>query len=125
MRTTVTTALGEAWLRADTYSATSVDPKRPFIGTQYLGYSEVSKRYVTVNVNNFGGYWIEESPGWNGSRLVWTDQSTEDGERGITTITRLSGHSYRVHEDLTRNGKPEKAPADAVCTRASNALTRR
>ena len=117
MKTQVAWSIGHTWLRADTSSPTSIAPGRPFIGTQYLTYSPVSKRFVSMNLNNFGGYWIAESNGWNRNRLVWIDQSTEDGERGITTIRRLSANSYRVHEDLTLRGQPEPSPADVLCTR--------
>lgn len=119
LHTTIVSTLRQTWLKADTYAAHSVDPKRPFVGTRYFGYSPVSQRYVAVNVNNFGGYWIEESPGWRGNRLVWADTSTEDGEIGTTFLTRTSPNAYMEHTELRRAGKPIPGPADLFCVRVS------
>ena len=91
----------------------------PVNSTSYTSYDATVKRYVQVNVDDFGGYGIAYSPGWTGNSLVWTDKSASDGSEGMTTISKVSGTEYNWKFSGTdKNGKAQ-TPQNGICKKTS------
>src|SRR6185437_6648390 len=73
----------------------------------YYTYDMQNKKYIAVEVDDFGGYGFATSPGWQGNTMVWTDKSAPDGSIGIFTLSRVSDSEYNVKSTGTDgNGKP-------------------
>jgi hypothetical protein len=82
---------------------------------QYFGYDTQNKKWVNVNVDDFGGYGFATSPGWQGNTIVWTDRSAPDGSVAVTTFNKVSDSQYTLHFTGT-DGKGKPVPAtDATC----------
>ena len=62
----------------------------------YYTYDPQNKKYVAVEVDDFGGYGFATSPGWQGNTMVWTDKSAPDGSVAITTINKVSDGEYNI-----------------------------
>lgn len=62
----------------------------------YYTYDSQNKRYVSVEVDDFGGYGYALSPGWQGDTMVWTDKSAADGSIAISTVSKVSDAEYNV-----------------------------
>jgi len=88
---------------------------QPVNTTTYTTYDDLVKRFVQVNVDDFGGYGVAYSPGWQGDTLVWTDKSASDGATGITTLTKVSDSEYNWDFKGTMgSGKPQE-PQHGTC----------
>lgn len=73
----------------------------------YYTYDPQNKKYISVEMDDFGGYGYATSPGWQGNTMVWTDKSAPDGSIGIFTLSRVSDSEYNVKSTGTDgNGKP-------------------
>lgn len=67
----------------------------------YYTYDAQNKKYVSVEVDDFGGYGLATSPGWQGNTIVWTDKSAPDGSVAISTINKVSDSEYNVESSGT------------------------
>jgi hypothetical protein len=84
----------------------------------YYSYDPQNKKYISVEVDDFGGYGFATSPGWQGNTMVWTDKSSPDGTVGVTTFTRVSDAQYNVRFTGTdAKGKPLPA-SSATCKKS-------
>jgi hypothetical protein len=111
--------LNDRWIKT-TDVAPVFDSYRtsPVNSTTYTTYDGAVKRYVQVNVDDFGGYGIAYSTGWKGNTMVWTDKSASDGAVAMTTITKLSDSEYNwKFEGTMGNGKPQE-PQHGTCKKA-------
>jgi hypothetical protein len=103
--------LNDRWIKT-TDVAPPFDAYRtlPVDQTTYTSYDPTMKRYVSVSVDDFGGYGLAYSPGWNGNTLVWTDKSAYDGSVGVVTINKVSDSEYNWTATGTDgHGKPVPA----------------
>lgn len=57
--------------------------------TSYLGYDPTIKKWVTLGVDNSGGYFWAWSSGWNGNKLTWESKGLNGGTSRFTT-TKVS-----------------------------------
>lgn len=64
---------------------------RPIVEENYMTYDPVTKKWVSITVDNFGNYGMSTSPGFTGNTQVWTDTvSSGGGPLGTTTVTKTS-----------------------------------
>lgn len=54
-----------------------------------MTYDPTIKQWVQVNIDNFGGYGIGASPGWQGTTANWTSRGL-DGSVTTDVITKVS-----------------------------------
>lgn len=57
--------------------------------TSYLGYDPTVKKWVTLGVDNSGGYFWAWSSGWSGAKLTWESKGLDGGASTFTT-TKIS-----------------------------------
>jgi hypothetical protein len=57
--------------------------------TTYMTYDPTIKRWVTTTYDNFGGYGIESTPGWQGNVATWSGKGLDGGTFG-DIITKVS-----------------------------------
>lgn len=73
----------------------------------YYTYDPQNKRYISTEMDDFGGYGFATSSGWQGNNIVWTDKSAPDGSVAVTTITKLNDSEYNLKTTGTDGqGKP-------------------
>jgi len=88
----------------DKYRRTSVN------SDNYYGYDPELKQYVNVEVDDFGGYSVAYSPGWQGNKMIWTSKTGQLGATGTFTVTKTSDSSYAWNSTgADRNGKAQPA----------------
>jgi hypothetical protein len=63
---------------------------QPVISDSYMTYNATTHMWVTVGVDNFGGYFMSTSPGWNGNTMTTTTTMTNDGTTGSDVLTKVS-----------------------------------
>ncbi len=81
----------------------------------YVTYNPINHMWVSLSVDNFGGYGVGMSPGWRGNTLTTTIKMAQDGTTGSDTLTKVSdrqtsdvstttnsGHMTRVHTMCTK-----------------------
>jgi hypothetical protein len=90
---------------------------------QYFTYDVQNKKWINVNVDDFGGYGFATSPGWQGNTMVWTDKSAQDGSVGVTTMKKVSDNQYTL--DFTgTDGKGKPVPASsATCKKTTTSAS--
>jgi hypothetical protein len=117
--TTTTTTLNGRWLLAQDLAPPFDMYRTQAIHTQtYYTYDMQNKKYVMVSVDDFGGYGLATSPGWNGDTMVWTDKSAPDGSVAVSTIRKMSDSEYSVDTTGTdAKGKPTP-PFSAKCKKS-------
>jgi hypothetical protein len=108
--TTTTMTLNGRWLLAQDLAPPFDAYRKDPIHTQtYYSYDAQNKKYVSVSVDDFGGYGFATSPGWNGDTMVWTDKSSPDGSVAVSTIRKVSDSEYNVNITGT-DGKGKPTP---------------
>jgi len=75
----------------------------------FMTYNSMSRQWVTVSVDNFGGYSIVRSPGWRGDTMVSTTTITQDG-------SSVTGKTIKMSDSETRNILVTKSPNGTVTT---------
>ena len=72
----------------------------------YVTYNPVTKLWTTIGVDNYGGYFVNTSPGWSGNTMRTTIKMSNDGSSGYDVLTKLSDTSTTDHS-VTKgpNGK--------------------
>ncbi|MGZ3506353.1 MAG: hypothetical protein ACXVAW_17585 [Vulcanimicrobiaceae bacterium] len=61
----------------------------------YMTYNAKTHQWVTLGVDNFGGYFVASSPGWSGNQMVTHVVMTQDGSTGMDTLTKISNTQTR------------------------------
>jgi hypothetical protein len=105
---TTTMEMNDRWLKVHDV-APPFDQYRtaPVNSDTYYTYDPSVKKYVGVELDDFGGYGLSSSPGWTGNTMVWTDKSALDGSVGVTTVTKVSDSEY----NFTNTGTDAKGKA--------------
>lgn len=79
----------------------------PVHSEMYFTYDPQNKKYISTEMDDFGGYGFATSPGWQGDTIVWTDKSAPDGSVVVTTISKVSDSEYNLRGTGTDGkGKP-------------------
>jgi len=94
--TTATLALDGRWIETD-QSTPPFDQyrTRDFVLKSWLTYDAATRTWVTLTVDNLGGYSVAMSGGWSGDTLVTNDRVQASGQPlGLDTVTRLSATHY-------------------------------
>jgi hypothetical protein len=117
--TTYTMAYDGTWLAAhDVAPPFDKYRTKAIVSDTYYTFNSLTKTWVSVSVDNFGGYGVSTSPGWVGSKMVWTDSVTNDGTLGVATITKVSDTNITYTAiSHTKSGKANP-PARGVCTKS-------
>lgn len=62
----------------------------------YMTYNPRTHQWLSFNMDNFGGYLVTTSPGWNGNTMINTTLYSQDGTTGTATTTKLSDTQTRT-----------------------------
>jgi hypothetical protein len=82
-------------------------------------YNPLTKQWVALSYDNFGGYGVATSPGWTGSTIVWTATLSNDGSTAKTTITKVSDTEMR-YLNVSREKSGKANPDDkGVCKKSA------
>ena len=63
---------------------------RPQVSDSYMTYNPATHMWVTLYVDNFGGYSLGTSPGWQGNTLTTNTTTTNDGTKITDVLTKVS-----------------------------------
>lgn len=96
---------------------------QPVHTDQYFGYDTQNKKWININVDDFGGYGYATSPGWQGNTMVWTDKSAPDGSVAVTTVNKMNDSQYTLRFTGT-DGKGKAVPAStATCKKTTTSAS--
>jgi hypothetical protein len=117
---TYTVALDGRWLMQhdvappfDKYRTKSI------VSDTVTSYNPLTKQWVSLSYDNFGGYGVVTSPGWSGSTLVWTSTLSNDGSTGKFTVTKVSDTEMR-YLNVSRDKSGKANPDDnGVCKKSA------
>jgi hypothetical protein len=112
--------LNDHWILMHGESPARRSNGTPIISEIYVGYNPIYKRFAMVTVNNFGGYWLSQSTGWEGNRWTWTDTTTEDNIWGMTEITRISPTHYQAVVKTHKRHAPLSVAARIDCNKVGS-----
>lgn len=89
--TSVTTIGGDGAYMVTQDTAPPFDRYRTFTvkSTSYLTYDRTIQKWVSVGIDNTGGYFLSSSPGWNGNTLSSSGKGL-DGSMGSDVLTKVS-----------------------------------
>jgi hypothetical protein len=95
-KSTTTVTLDDRWMETDSttppYDAMRT---RDNVGKSWLTYDPDTKLWVSLGIDNFGGYGVTTSPGWTGNTLVTTDKMNASGAPlGVDTLTKISDTQF-------------------------------
>jgi hypothetical protein len=93
--------------------------RAPVLSEIYVGFNSLYKKFAMVTINNYGGYWLSESKGWEGDRWTWTDTTTEDNIWGVSEITRISDSHFRIVVKVHRQNEPLRVQEQSDCNRVA------
>lgn len=80
-------------------------------------YNPLNHLWVATYIDDFGGYGMSTSPGWNGTSLTTTVTVANDGTTGHDTLTKVSDTRTRdVAWSTSKNGKPNP-PVTTTCNK--------
>jgi hypothetical protein len=114
--TTYTMDYDGRWLKAhDVAPVFDKFRTRPIVADTWLTYNPDNKMWVNTTVDNFGGYGIAMSPGWDGNKLTSTVAMSNDGSTGIDVLTKTS--DTEITDTFTAKDKAGKAsaPHTTIC----------
>ncbi len=73
-------------------------------------YNTITKQWVGINADDFGGYGMATSPGWKGNTMTWTSTVSNDGSTGTDVQTKVSDTETRdVATGKDKSGKMQPA----------------
>ena len=104
----VTTAwiLSDKWLRVDYKESKTAKNPHPIAAEMLMTYNEAEKKIANGCIDNMGGYCTEESPGWDGDKLVLSGQGNFGGHVMKVRDTFTKGKGWIKHMGETEmNGK--------------------
>ena len=84
--------LDKKWLEVRYNETKTSKNAHPYSVVVFWGYDGETKKLVAASFDNMGGYATQDSPGWDGDRLVWTGPS------------HGGGMTMQGHELFTRKG---------------------
>jgi hypothetical protein len=85
-------------------------------GNSWMTYDPTIKQWVTVGIDNGGGYFISSTPGWQGSTLYLTSKGL-DGSTTTDVVTKVSDTQTTDAQTSTdAQGKVTKASIN--CTKS-------
>ncbi|MDQ3818526.1 MAG: hypothetical protein M3362_12735, partial [Acidobacteriota bacterium] len=113
-------ALNDRWIHMHGEGPPHRAGAAPIISEIYIGYNPVYRRFAMVTVNNYGGYWLSESKGWDGDHWIWTDTTTEDNIWGVTEIIRISTTHYQMVVKTHKLNAPLTIAARVDCNKATS-----
>jgi hypothetical protein len=74
--------------------------------TTYVGYDNDTHRWVSISVDDLGGYAVSTSPGWSGDTP------------GITTITKISETQFS-YSNTFKDGKGAMETLKGTCKKST------
>jgi hypothetical protein len=85
--------------------------------TTYMGYDPTIKQWVSVSVDDSGGYGIESSPGWQGNVSTWTGKGL-DGST-YTDVTTKDSDTKTTDINTVTDPQGKVTKSTITCTKAS------
>ncbi len=90
---------------------------RAQVSDSYFTYNPISHMWVTIYVDNFGGYSVSTTPGWRGNTMTTTTKVTNDGSTGSDVLTRISD-TQTSDASVSTDPKGHVTRAKVTCTKA-------
>jgi hypothetical protein len=89
---------------------------RAIVQDNYLTYDPVTKKWVLLSVDNFGGYGVSTSPGYNGNTIVWTD-TLNSGGNPLGTFTETKNGDTKTSFVVTVPAQGGQDRITGTCTK--------
>jgi hypothetical protein len=87
-------------------------------GVGYLGYDSTLKQWVSLAVDNSGGYGMQSSQGWDGNTITWAGKGL-DGTTFTDVVTKVSDTETNDANTVTDpKGKATNTPIH--CTKTAS-----
>ncbi len=83
----------------------------------YTTYNSRTHQWVTISVDNFGGYGMSTSSGWNGNTMSSRTIISQDGSTGSDISTKVSD-SKTIDKSINRSPDGTVTKSTIVCTKA-------
>jgi len=117
--TTYTMAYDGKWVAAhDVAPPFDKYRTKTIISDTWYTYNPLTKTWASLSVDNFGGYGVSTSPGWVGSKMIWTDTISANGTLGVGTIMKVSDTKI-TYTNVSHNKMGKINPVDrGVCTKS-------
>ncbi len=119
--TSVTTMdpTGYFMVTKSTTAKTSWAPKAG--ATDWVTWDSDTKRWVDINVGDFGAYDASTSPGWTGNTMVWTDALFKPGMDVVAVTplinTKVSDTKLTSHTTFKERSSGRWVSVDTVCNK--------
>nr|MDQ6932696.1 hypothetical protein [Candidatus Eremiobacteraeota bacterium] len=84
----------------------------------YTTYNSRTHEWITISVDNFGGYGATATPGWKGNTMTSRSILAQDGSTGSDTLTKVSD-SKTIDKSVNKSPDGTITKNTAVCTKAS------
>lgn len=84
----------------------------------YLTYNPINHMWMTLSVDNFGGYTVSSSPGWRGNTLTTTVKMASDGSTGSDVLTKVSD-TQTTDASVSTNSKGHVTRQTSTCTKSA------
>lgn len=99
--------LGGAWVQINYTELKTAKNPHPYAVQEVLSYDEQPKAFVAGAVDNMGGYSTQQSPGWDGDKLVFTGPMHSGGAtmNSRDIFTRVGKNEVRHESEMEMDGK--------------------
>ena len=89
-------SLNKKWLEVHYTETTSSKNPHPYDVVAYWGYDDETKKLIASTFDNMGGYASQDSPGWDGDKLVFSGPSHGGGMsmQGRDVFTRKGAKQF-------------------------------
>jgi hypothetical protein len=117
--TSVTTIGGNGAYMMTEDTAPPFDQYRTYTikGTSYLTYDPTIKKWVTVGIDDSGGYFMASSSGWDGNAMTTTSKGL-DGSVFSDTLTKVSD-TQTVDRATATDPKGQVTKSVVTCKKTS------
>jgi hypothetical protein len=85
--------------------------------TTYTGYDPTVKQWISIGVDDGGGYGMESSPGWQGNVITWTGKGL-DGTT-VTDVIRKDSDTQTTDQNTVADPHGKVTKTTITCTKAS------
>jgi hypothetical protein len=102
--------LGGAWLQIRYTEVKTAKNPHPYAVLALWSYDEEPKAFVAGSVDNMGGYSTQQSPGWDGDKLVFSGPMHGGGMTMNTrdTFTKVNKNEVRHESEMDVKGTWKK-----------------
>src|SRR6185369_8425303 len=79
--------LGGMWLSGMAQEAATKENPHAYEAMVHMTYDTAAKNFLTIWVDNLGGWASQTSPGWDGDKMVWLGDGSMAGKKLVSRDT--------------------------------------